>query len=251
MPTANATREAALLIALQPQQAQHYHRHGPAPKARPQLRQLAAEADVVLENFKAGGLAQYGLDYASLNALNPQPDLLLHHRLRPRRPLRRARRLRLDGAGHVRPDEHHRPCRRRARRRPAEGGRGGDRRPHRPVRQQRASWPHMPGQRQHRHRPGPVHRHGAAGCAGMAVLANQARRLPGQRRSAARAWAMPTPASRPTRTFPPAMATCCWPLATTASSRAFAQRCTTPNGRRTRALPPTRPACKTARHCWR
>lgn len=36
------------------------------------VRRLAAKADVVLENFKVGGLAQYGLDYASLKAINPR-----------------------------------------------------------------------------------------------------------------------------------------------------------------------------------
>ena len=36
------------------------------------VRRLAAESDVVLENFKAGGLAQYGLDYDSLKAVNPR-----------------------------------------------------------------------------------------------------------------------------------------------------------------------------------
>ena len=35
------------------------------------VRQLAAGADIVLENFKVGGLAKYGLDYASLKAVNP------------------------------------------------------------------------------------------------------------------------------------------------------------------------------------
>ena len=35
------------------------------------VRALAAEADVVIENFKLGGLARYGLDYAALSALNP------------------------------------------------------------------------------------------------------------------------------------------------------------------------------------
>ena len=35
------------------------------------IKALAAEADVVIENFKLGGLAKYGLDYASLSALNP------------------------------------------------------------------------------------------------------------------------------------------------------------------------------------
>ncbi len=35
------------------------------------VRALAAQADVVIENFKVGGLAKYGLDPASLRALNP------------------------------------------------------------------------------------------------------------------------------------------------------------------------------------
>lgn len=36
------------------------------------IRQLALQSDVLLENFKVGGLAQYGLDYANLKALNPR-----------------------------------------------------------------------------------------------------------------------------------------------------------------------------------
>ncbi|AVP56610.1 CaiB/BaiF CoA transferase family protein [Pulveribacter suum] len=36
------------------------------------IRQLAEDSDVVVENFKTGGLARYGLDYASLSALNPR-----------------------------------------------------------------------------------------------------------------------------------------------------------------------------------
>lgn len=35
------------------------------------LRNLAAECDVVIENFKKDGLVRYGLDYASLKAVNP------------------------------------------------------------------------------------------------------------------------------------------------------------------------------------
>ncbi len=35
------------------------------------VRDLAAEADVMIENFKVGGLEKYRLDYASLAALNP------------------------------------------------------------------------------------------------------------------------------------------------------------------------------------
>lgn len=36
------------------------------------IRNLATEADVLIENFKLGGLAKYGLDYESLAAINPR-----------------------------------------------------------------------------------------------------------------------------------------------------------------------------------
>ena len=36
------------------------------------ILKMAAEADVFIENFKVGGLAKYGLDYASLSKLNPR-----------------------------------------------------------------------------------------------------------------------------------------------------------------------------------
>ncbi|WP_313026900.1 CaiB/BaiF CoA transferase family protein [Pseudomonas lopnurensis] len=36
------------------------------------VRELAAQCDVLLENFKVGGLAAYGLDYQSLKAINPR-----------------------------------------------------------------------------------------------------------------------------------------------------------------------------------
>jgi crotonobetainyl-CoA:carnitine CoA-transferase CaiB-like acyl-CoA transferase len=36
------------------------------------VRALVAEADILIENFKLGGLAKYGLDYPSLAALNPR-----------------------------------------------------------------------------------------------------------------------------------------------------------------------------------
>ena len=35
------------------------------------LRDLAADSDVVIENYKTGGLAKYGLDYESLRAVSP------------------------------------------------------------------------------------------------------------------------------------------------------------------------------------
>ena len=36
------------------------------------VRQLAADADVLVENYKVGQLAKYGLDYAAMKALNPR-----------------------------------------------------------------------------------------------------------------------------------------------------------------------------------
>ena len=42
-----------------------------ANRGKKSVRRLAARSDIVLENFKVGGLARYGLDYASLNRINP------------------------------------------------------------------------------------------------------------------------------------------------------------------------------------
>ena len=41
-------------------------------EGRELVRKLAARSDVLVENFKHGGLAKYGLDYATLSALNPR-----------------------------------------------------------------------------------------------------------------------------------------------------------------------------------
>ena len=41
------------------------------PEGQAEVRRLVADADVVIENFKVGTLAKYGLDYASLSAGNP------------------------------------------------------------------------------------------------------------------------------------------------------------------------------------
>lgn len=43
-----------------------------SPEGQDLIRTLARSSDVVLENFKAGGLRQYGLDYDSLRAENPR-----------------------------------------------------------------------------------------------------------------------------------------------------------------------------------
>ncbi|WP_166774263.1 CaiB/BaiF CoA-transferase family protein [Xanthomonas sp. CFBP 8151] len=42
------------------------------PDGQALLRALAGEADVLIENFKVGGLARYGLDQATLRAANPR-----------------------------------------------------------------------------------------------------------------------------------------------------------------------------------
>ena len=42
------------------------------PEGQAQVRELVRDADVLIENFKVGGLARYGLDFASLAAINPR-----------------------------------------------------------------------------------------------------------------------------------------------------------------------------------
>ncbi|OXH83749.1 CoA transferase, partial [Burkholderia multivorans] len=41
------------------------------PEGQQIVRELAAQSDVVLENYKVGQLKKYGLDYASLRAVKP------------------------------------------------------------------------------------------------------------------------------------------------------------------------------------
>ncbi len=42
-----------------------------APEGQALIKRLATEVDVVIENYKVGGLKKYGLDYESLKAVNP------------------------------------------------------------------------------------------------------------------------------------------------------------------------------------
>jgi crotonobetainyl-CoA:carnitine CoA-transferase CaiB-like acyl-CoA transferase len=42
------------------------------PKGQDIIKQLAMQADVLIENFKVGGLAKYGLDFESLSTINPR-----------------------------------------------------------------------------------------------------------------------------------------------------------------------------------
>lgn len=42
------------------------------PEGQEQVRDLIRDADILIENFKVGGLAKYGLDYESLRQVNPR-----------------------------------------------------------------------------------------------------------------------------------------------------------------------------------
>ena len=42
------------------------------PEGQALIRELVKHCDVFVENFKVGDMARYGLDYASLSALNPK-----------------------------------------------------------------------------------------------------------------------------------------------------------------------------------
>lgn len=42
------------------------------PEGQELVRALALRSDILIENYKVGGLAAYGLDYASLKAINPR-----------------------------------------------------------------------------------------------------------------------------------------------------------------------------------
>jgi formyl-CoA transferase len=42
-----------------------------APEGQALVKQIAAQAQIVIENYKPGGLKKYGLDYEALSALNP------------------------------------------------------------------------------------------------------------------------------------------------------------------------------------
>ena len=92
-------------------------------------------SDVLIENFKVGGLKKFGLDYESLERAQSAAHLLLGDRLRPDGPLRRTRRLRFPDPGHVGLHGHHR----RAGRAAAEGGSRDQRSLHRPLRRRSRS----------------------------------------------------------------------------------------------------------------
>src|SRR3981189_168402 len=77
------------------------------------VRKLAARSDILIENFKVGGLAKFGLDYATLAKVNPRLVSCSVTGFGPDRP-HAARPLRPDGAGDGRHHGYHRHGGRRA-----------------------------------------------------------------------------------------------------------------------------------------
>src|SRR5713226_8230106 len=97
------------------------------PEGQRVVRALAERSDIVLENFKVGTLARFGLGYDGLKAVNPKLIYCSITGFGQTAP--RCRRLRLHDPGHVRADERHRRARRQAGRLSREGRRS-DRRHH-------------------------------------------------------------------------------------------------------------------------
>ena len=63
------------------------------PEGQAIARQLIAQCDILVENFKVGALAKYGLGYEAAAREVSAADLLLDHRLRPDRAVCAAARL--------------------------------------------------------------------------------------------------------------------------------------------------------------
>lgn len=69
-PDGTATREASYYLAANRNKRSVTVDIG-TPEGQRIVRELAEQSDVVLENYKVGQLKKYGLDYASLKAINP------------------------------------------------------------------------------------------------------------------------------------------------------------------------------------
>ena len=66
------------------------------PQGQDIVRRIAQKSDVVIENFRVGALAKFGLDYAALSKSQPSPRVPLHHGLWPDGPHGAATRVRRD-----------------------------------------------------------------------------------------------------------------------------------------------------------
>ena len=78
------------------------------PEGQDLVRALAARCDVLVENFKVGDLARFGLDWSSLKDALPCLIYCSISGFGQTGPLRGAGRLRLPGAGPRRHHEHYR-----------------------------------------------------------------------------------------------------------------------------------------------
>ena len=207
--------------------------------------------DVLVENYKVGDMARYGLDAARCWPLNPRLVYCSVTGFGQTGPYRERAGYdyAIQGMGGLMSVTGERDD--LPRRRPAEGRRGGGRPVHRHVRDRRdpgGAAPPRP------HRRGPGDRHGAARHPGRD--ARQPRRqLPGHAASRRSAPAMRTRTSCRTRSSRSPTATSSWRSATTASSRKFcARRRPAGTARPTRASRATPTACATATRwcrCWR
>ena len=228
--------------------------------ARALVARLAAECDVVLENFRPGRLDDWGLGYAALVGRQPPAGHGPHQRLRPDRTARRPGRLRQRRRGDGRHPPHHRQPR------PPAGSRR-----HQPRR--RAGL----GLRRHRHavgaRVGPGHRRRPGGRrrhlrgrgrpdgVDDGRLRARRRRAHPRRAACCRAWRRRTSTRRPTAprsSWPPTPTACSsgcarrwagpsWPP-TTASRPTAAAASTWPSS--TSSSAPGRRPCRATR-CWR
>ncbi len=185
-----------------------------AAEGQEQVRALAREADVLIENFKPGTLEKWGLGWDELHALNPRLVMLRISGYGQTGPYCAEARLRRARRGHGRPAppdgraRSHPGTRRRLDRRHA----GGAARRHRRAARTAASRPER--RRRAMHRRGAVRkrlqRHGKP-AAGVRRLRRRPRTAP----------AAPCPASR--RPMPTSAATavmCSLPATATASSGA-------------------------------
>ena len=78
------------------------------PEGQRIAAELAASADIVLENFRPGTMEKWGLGPEDIHTRNPRVDLRARLRLRPDRALLASPRLRLGGRGDLRPALHQR-----------------------------------------------------------------------------------------------------------------------------------------------
>ena len=134
------------------------------PAGQALIRRLAEKCDILIENFKAGDLARYGLDYASLKTINPRLVYCSITGFGQTGPVQPPAWLRPDLPVDERADERHRPCRRRAGRRAAARRLFGERHHGRLLRRRRHPGRLAPSRR--RLGRGPAHRPRVARCAG-------------------------------------------------------------------------------------